>query len=306
MEEMGDTLKLEGVMSKGYGIIPKLVMMDKDLSIEAKAIYSYIASYAGNGVSAFPSIKKICYDLQINEKRFSRHKKVLLEKGYIEVTQERKGGGMFASNVYTIKQFVTPTTQNRGTDKEEPTTQNGSTVNGSTDKRSTDNGGTNNNSSINNSITNNSSNNLQQQPAEKKRPNFITAWEQNGFGTISPMKIEQLDHWVSDFGGKEEIIVKAIELADDNGKRSYNYVEAILKNWENKGVKELSDIDALEKQRQQELAAKKSKPTNQYNKQPIRKETLTEWHGKPAVTEKPMDAAAQAELQARLDKIRAL
>lgn len=306
MEEMSDVLKLEGVMSKGYGIIPKLVMMDQDLSIEAKAIYSYIASYAGNGDSAFPSIKKICYDLQINEKRFSRHKKVLLEKGYIEVTQERKGGGMFASNVYTIKQFVKPTTQNRCTDEEGPTTQNGSSDKRGTDKRSSDNGGTNNNSSINNSITNNSSNNLQQQPAEEKRPNFITAWEQNGFGTISSMKIEQLDHWVSDFGGKEEIIVKAIELADDNGKRSYNYVEAILKNWENKGVKELSDIDALEKQRQQELAAKKSGPAKQYNKQPIRKETLPEWAGKPEVIEKPMDAAAQAEMKAKLEKIRAL
>lgn len=296
---MTDRVKGEGLLSKGYGIIPKLVMVDDDLSIEAKAIYAYIASYAGNGDSAFPSVKKICYDLGISDDRFHKHKKPLLEKGYIEIKQERKGGGKFASNVYFIKQFVQPTPCFTGTDN--PTSDNPAP-----DNPTPGNQVTNNNSSINNSITNNSSNNLQQQPAEEKRPNFITAWEQNGFGTISPMKIEQLDHWVSDFGGKEEIIVKAIELADDNGKRSYNYVEAILKNWENKGVKELSDIDALEKQRQQELAAKKSGPAKQYNKQPIRKETLPEWAGKPEVIEKPMDAAAQAEMKAKLEKIRAL
>lgn len=304
---MQDQLEVEGILSKGYGVIPKLVMKDKDLSIEAKAIYAYISSYAGNGTEAFPSVELICTDLDIGENRFHKHKKNLISKGYIEVRRERDAKGVWGRNVYTIKSAIVknPTRQNEVME-DSPTRQNPCMDTPSMDGPTLDNDGTNNNSLTNNSLNNNNLNNLQQQPAEKKRPNFITAWEQNGFGTISPMKIEQLDHWVSDFGGKEEIIVKAIELADDNGKRSYNYVEAILKNWENKGVKELSDIDALEKQRQQELAAKKSKPTNQYNKQPIRKETMPEWHGKPVVTEKPMDAAAQAELQARLDKIRAL
>lgn len=72
---MSDKLRVEGVFSKGYGIIPKLVMQDQDLSIEAKSIYAYFASYAGNGTTAFPSVSKIIYDLNIGEERFYKHRK---------------------------------------------------------------------------------------------------------------------------------------------------------------------------------------------------------------------------------------
>ena len=50
-----DVLKVIGIDSKGYGKIPKLVMQDHNLTIEAKAIYAYFASYAGAGTNAFPS-----------------------------------------------------------------------------------------------------------------------------------------------------------------------------------------------------------------------------------------------------------
>lgn len=297
---MGDKIKLEGVMSKGYGSIPKLVMLDRELSIEAKAIYAYIASYSGNGDSAFPSIKKICYDLQINEKRFNRHKKVLFDKGYIEVSQERKGGGKFASNVYTIKHYIQPTTQNGGTDNEndEPYTRNGSTGNGSTQNGNSENGGTNNNS-----VTNNSTTNSQQQPAPEKQPNFVETWENAGFGMIPLITIEKLDHWVKDFDGKEEIIVKAIEVASDYNKKYYAYVNTILTNWESKGVKSLADIDALEKQRLADIQAKKSAPKNNFNKGPVRKETVPEHILNPDTKETPMSEEEKQAFMERLNRI---
>ena len=62
---MSDKLILEGVMSKGYGTVPKLVMQDLNLSIEAKAIYSYLCSFAGAGKTAFPSVELIKSDLGI-------------------------------------------------------------------------------------------------------------------------------------------------------------------------------------------------------------------------------------------------
>lgn len=45
-----DEIRYEGksILSKGYGMIPKLVMQS-DISIEAKAIYAYMCSFAGNG-----------------------------------------------------------------------------------------------------------------------------------------------------------------------------------------------------------------------------------------------------------------
>lgn len=309
MTEEQDKIKLEGVLSRGYGIIPKLVMIDADLTIEAKAIYAYLASYAGNGESAFPSVKKMCYDLQINEKRFSRHKKALLDKGYIEVTQERKGGS-FASNVYTIKQFVQPTTQNGGT---VPSPQNGSTQIGSTQNGSSQNGGTNNNSVTNNSSINNNSINNQQQPAssEPTKPNFIQTWEQSGFGIIPPITMQKLDDWAKDFDDNEEIICKAIEVANDNNVRRYAYVEKILKSWEDRGVKSLEDIEALEAQRQKEIEEKKNKAAaskQKYGKKPVRKETLPEWAKDEyeAPKETPVDPNIEKEMEERLARIRAM
>lgn len=302
---MEDKIKIEGVLSLGYGIIPKLVMKDKDLTIEAKAIYAYISSYAGNGTSAFPSVSLICNDLDIGENRFHKHKKVLVEKGYIEVKRERTSKGSWGSNVYTINSVINyqPTLQNDVMDN--PTRQNPCMDNPTLDSPCMDNDGTNNNSFNNNSSINNSLKNKQQQLASEKQPNFITTWEQTGFGMIPPLTIEKLEHWVKDFEGNESIIVKAIEVASDQGVRKYAYVNTILKNWEDKGVKSVEDIDALEKKREAEVQAKKAAPINSFNKAPLRKETLPEWakDENRKVEENPMSEEDKAAFNERLARI---
>lgn len=102
---MADKLKLEGVFSKGYGIVPKLVMKDEDLSIEAKAIYAYLCSYAGAGKTAFPSVDLICNNLGISENRFYKHRKPLVDKGYINVEREKTDSG-WSNNIYTLNSEV--------------------------------------------------------------------------------------------------------------------------------------------------------------------------------------------------------
>nr|WP_285836193.1 DnaD domain protein [Carnobacterium inhibens] len=280
-------------------------MKDKDLTIEAKAIYAYISSYAGNGSSAFPSVSLICGDLDIGENRFHKHKKVLIEKGYIEVKRERDGRGVWGSNVYTINSVInySPTLQNEVMD--EPTRHYPTMDEPTLDGPTMDNEVTNNNSFNNNSSINNSLKNKQQQPASEKQPNFITTWEQTGFGMIPPLTIEKLEHWVNDFEGNESIVVKAIEVASDQGVRKYAYVNTILKNWEDKGVKSVDDIDALEKKREAEVQAKKSVPRNSFNKSPIRKETLPDWakEENQQVEEKPMSEEDKQAFRERLEKI---
>ena len=48
-KEFTDILRVEGINCKGYGIIPKAVMLDQRLTIQAKAIYAYFRSFAGAG-----------------------------------------------------------------------------------------------------------------------------------------------------------------------------------------------------------------------------------------------------------------
>ena len=102
MENFKDVLQAEGVRARGYGIVPKLVLQDKRLTIEAKAIYSYFCSYAGAGITAFPTITKLCFDLNISKDRYYKHFNFLKEFGYITVIQARKDNNKFSHNIYTL------------------------------------------------------------------------------------------------------------------------------------------------------------------------------------------------------------
>ncbi len=103
MDNFRDVLRVQGINSMGFGNISKLVMKDKSLTVEAKAIYSYFCSYAGAGDTAFPSVKTIREDLGMGEDRFYFHFMHLKAYGYIEVTEridtETK---KFKSNLYTM------------------------------------------------------------------------------------------------------------------------------------------------------------------------------------------------------------
>lgn len=104
---MGDknTLKQEEILSKGYGIIPKFVMKDKELSAEAKAIYAYLCSYSGAGDTAFPSVELMCNDLKMSRNRFEKHRKDLIDRGYIVISRKRLENG-FSNNIYQLPKVL--------------------------------------------------------------------------------------------------------------------------------------------------------------------------------------------------------
>lgn len=99
----GDLLRVEGIQSMGFGILPKFIMIDTDLTLEAKSIYAYFCSYAGNGTTTFPSRSKILFDLSIAKNRYYKHFDLLLQQGYITVKQQKeKNSTRFARNIYTL------------------------------------------------------------------------------------------------------------------------------------------------------------------------------------------------------------
>ena len=75
------TIKDIEIYSKGYGVITQDVMFDKNLSVEAKAIYSYIASYNNEEL---PTQKVMCEELNMSVNRYKRHMKDLVKFGYLE------------------------------------------------------------------------------------------------------------------------------------------------------------------------------------------------------------------------------
>lgn len=102
LADVGDQLRIQGVNYKGFGVLPKYVMLDPDLTIEAKTIYAYFCSFAGNGNSTFPGRDKILSDLPMSKDAYYKHFRQLTEQGYISVEQEIGDRAVFGKNVYTL------------------------------------------------------------------------------------------------------------------------------------------------------------------------------------------------------------
>ncbi|EDT13985.1 TPA: helix-turn-helix domain-containing protein [Clostridium perfringens] len=107
--ETNNFIQVNGIMSQGYGFSPKAVMRDTRLTIEAKAIYSYMSSFAGSGLTAFPTIELQLHELGISKSRYYKHRKLLEDLGYITIKQTRVKGNngkvVNGKNIYTIEQF---------------------------------------------------------------------------------------------------------------------------------------------------------------------------------------------------------
>lgn len=249
MDERNE-IKLTGVMSQGYGIIPKSVMRDPSLSAESKAIYCYLRSFAGAGSTAFPSRELICHELNISKNRFNKYKNELIQKGFLTIERKRTENG-FSRNIYEFNESVCPQIvdlQNvdiRFVDLQSLDLQNEYTNSNSLNINSINNKSINSNSRRNRDVAVATSNDLSE---------IFNFWEQNGFGMLAPKTRQDLEYWVNDFqeiGATEKdavaIVLRALEISVDNNARKYNYVNSILKSWEQKRMLTVQQIEAEDK-----------------------------------------------------------
>lgn len=231
------------IMAQGYGIVPKVTMRDAKLSIESKAIYAYLCSFAGAGNTAFPSRELICHELNISINRFNKYKNELVTKGYITIKRERLENG-FSKNIYTLVHNVgIQNVDIRNEDIRNEDIRNVDIRNEYTNINSLNINNLNNNSSKSNSSS-----------KEEPLKSVFTFWEQNGFGTISPIIIEHFTKWVDDF--KEigatttaaiELIIHSLVICVERGKRNYGYAKAILTDWEQHRYLTVDQVKAEDK-----------------------------------------------------------
>lgn len=100
-----DKLVFNNIKTKGFGTVPKLVMLDQRLSAQAKSIYAYFVSFAGAGTVAFPHKSTIIKDLNISERTYYSHFTLLTKYGFITVRQ-RKKQGKFTSSEYLLNEEI--------------------------------------------------------------------------------------------------------------------------------------------------------------------------------------------------------
>lgn len=217
----------------GYGSVYKKVMKDTELSIEAKAIYAYLTSYAGGKDTAFPSVSLICHELNISKNRFYNHRKELVEKEIISVNRERTDNG-FSKNIYTINHHFV---RLNFVDIQNVDIQN-------VDIQNKD---TKNNSVKNNSIKNN--NNTSDATAK------IFEYISNNLEMIqSPLKIDEIEYEINLIKDDAYEITKiAVNYCKEKNK-GIPYLISILKNWNKEG------IDTVEKAKAKVVPKKRKQP----------------------------------------------
>lgn len=67
-----------------------------------------------------------------------------------------------------------------------------------------------------------------------------TFYEQN-FGSLSSYAAKELSEWITDLS--EELVLKALQIAYENNKRTLAYVKGILRDWHRKGYTKLSEVE---------------------------------------------------------------
>ncbi|SFC81509.1 DnaD and phage-associated domain-containing protein [Bacillus sp. 491mf] len=70
--------------------------------------------------------------------------------------------------------------------------------------------------------------------------NVFAFYEQN-FGSLSPYTAEELTAWIEDLS--EELVIKALQIAHENNKRTLAYVKGILRDWHGKGFTRVSEVE---------------------------------------------------------------
>ena len=251
--ETKDEVKLQStsILSNGYGLIPKSVTRDKELTMESKAIYGYLASFAGSGGYCYPSKELMISELGTTEKRFNKNIKLLKEHGYIKVHKRRKGNRN-DSNLYELlmdirdieiakKEFDTSRFDSGQFDR----VQNDS---GQFD--SVQNDPPNINSLNSNSINNNSSKNskyIDKENSPNKLKEFRILYEQN-IGLINGITAEYLIELSETID--VDLFKRSIEIATDKGKCSLGYIKGIIKQWLDVNIKTLEQLEAYKLQQQ--------------------------------------------------------
>ncbi len=224
------------VYDSGFGILPKRVMQDTNLSIQAKGIFAYLVTYAGAGNTAFPSRSLITYHLGISKDTFTKYLKELKDNGYIEVTKSDREQGKFSHNIYTLISYPQYPQYPQSPCPKIPDTVTPDTVTPDTVNSDTNNNSIKNNNNKNNSINVCISENL----------SSMSKLYQENIGMANGI----VGEWLIEIADKIEVPLfkRALEICAEKGNNNLGYLKGIIKKWLDKNITTLEQLKAYELQ----------------------------------------------------------
>ncbi|MGF2942327.1 DnaD domain-containing protein [Enterococcus xiangfangensis] len=105
-----------------------------------------------------------------------------------------------------------------------------------------------NNTSINNTINNTVNND------DDALKEIFKLYEKT-FGVLNSINVQSIQYWCEDLS--VELMLEALKRS--RGAQSFKYTEGILKKWEAKGVKNMSDVAALDSEFEKIKSSKSKK-----------------------------------------------
>ena len=205
-------------MEDGYSICFNEWALDKNIKDEL-GLLLIISSLTAEKGYCYASNDYLAKIFETSVVTISRKIKTLEEKKYIKIEYEKKGCLVISRKIRLTKMLTAINKNVNRTINKNVKENNISNINN-----------TNNNNNNYNYIYNNSS-------SSDEIINFI----ENNFGrTLSSYEFEKINCWLNEFDS--DIVKHAIELSILNNKRTFAYIEGILKNWKSCGYKTLDDI----------------------------------------------------------------
>ena len=101
---------------------------------------------------------------------------------------------------------------------------------------------------------------------EKNTLKIIADEYQSRIAPLDGIQFESLKDFIALDGMEPDVILKAISLAADNGKRNFSYIRAILQNWKNDGLLSIAAVNKRERKFQESKT--KGQPTKQQSNVP--------------------------------------
>ncbi|CEK34201.1 DnaD domain protein [Paraclostridium sordellii] len=247
------------ILNEGYGLIPKKITRDKLLSLEAKAIYAYLASFAGSNGSCFPGKELMLAELATTERRFNKNIKQLKEHGYIRVYKRRKGNRN-DSNLYEL---IMDTREIKVAREEYDTSQ---IDNGQFDSSQLDSNQINppNNKSFNNNNIKNISLNNLDNTKETTIEDIINFYKREIASNYILNSIEQDRIVKLSKKIQNELFIEAMRISIKSNIKSIYYIEGIINKWLEAGITTVDKLKLYRSNIEKNIEAKLYKGDDLY------------------------------------------
>lgn len=210
-----------------YAIIPANVRYDKRLPANAKLLYGEITALCNEKGFCWAGDKYFADLYGVSKVSIQKWLKALQENGYITKELIYKEGSKEILHRY-IRLVVYPTQEKLSNPTQEKFRDNNTSINNTI-----------------NSTVNNDDDALKE----------IFKLYEKTFGVLNSINVQSIQYWCEDLS--VELMLEALKRS--RGAQSFKYTEGILKKWEAKGVKNMSDVATLDSEFEKIKSSKSKK-----------------------------------------------